>query len=114
MQVTDEMVEAALEGAGYIPNKDNRIWMRDALTAVLAKAWRPIEEAPRDSLRVSSETLILGHAEKKWIRFGRWYVQEKRWYYSGTNERSQYAQVRGDAPTHWIPLPEPPATKDGE
>lgn len=115
MQVTDEMVEAAWEAYDNAPGHfTNSELMRAALTAALAKAWRPIESAPRDTLRVSSETLILGHAEKKWIRFGKWYVQEKRWYYSGTNERSQYAQVRGDAPTHWMPLHEPPATKEGE
>lgn len=70
--------------------------------------WRQIETAPRDTSRVSSETLLLAHAERKWIRFGRWYVQERCWYYSGTNERSQYAQTRGDSPTHWMPLPAPP------
>lgn len=70
--------------------------------------WQPIKTAPLDTLKVCSETLILGHAEKKWIRFGKWYVQERCWYYSGTSERSQWAQVRGDAPTHWQPLPAPP------
>lgn len=70
--------------------------------------WNPIEFAPLDKLGVCSETLILAHREKRWIRFGKWYVQERCWYYSGTNERSQWAQVRGDAPTHWMPLPELP------
>jgi hypothetical protein len=69
--------------------------------------WEPIETAPRE-YKGSGPTLILGHCEKKWIRFGKWYVQESCWYYSGTNERSQYAQVRGDEPTHWMPLPELP------
>jgi hypothetical protein len=31
-----------------------------------------------------------------------------KWYYSGTNERSQYAQVEGDEPTHWMEMPEIP------
>ena len=70
--------------------------------------WQPIETAPRDGLKVTSHTFLLAHADEKWIRFGKWYVQEGCWYYSGTNERSQWAQVRGDAPTHWMPLPEPP------
>jgi hypothetical protein len=56
-------------------------------------------------------TMVLcGHSEKRWIRMGRYYGELKRWYYSGTNERSQWAQVEGDAPTHWMPLPAPPAT----
>lgn len=41
---------------------------------------------------------------------GKWYPQEGVWYYSGTNERSQWSQVRGDEPTHWMPLPKAPAT----
>ena len=43
MRVNDAMVEAALHGADYIPNDDNRIWMRAALTAALAEMWRPID-----------------------------------------------------------------------
>jgi len=82
--------------------------LRAALSAALAAAWRPINEADKDGMRVSSKTFILAHAEKKWIRFGKWYVQEGCWYYSGTSERSQWAQVRGDAPTHFMPLPSPP------
>ncbi len=70
--------------------------------------WQPIETMPKNGLKVTSHTFLLGHADKKWIRFGKWYVQEGCWYYSGTNERSQWAQVRGDEPTHWQPLPEPP------
>jgi hypothetical protein len=70
--------------------------------------WQPIETAPRDTYKVAGPTLILGHREKKWIRFGKWYVQEGCWYYSGTSERSQYAQVKGDEPTHWMPMPSAP------
>ena len=28
-----------------------------------------------------------------------------RWYYSGTNERSQYSETVGGEPTHWAPMP---------
>lgn len=55
-----------------------------------------------------TDHVMLGHSENKWIRFGRYDLTLKRWYYSGTNERSQWAQVEGDAPTHWMPLPSPP------
>lgn len=70
--------------------------------------WQPIETAPKDTFKVMGPWLLLAHREKKWVRFGRWYVQERNWYYSGTNERAQYAQVRGDAPTHWMMAPEAP------
>jgi hypothetical protein len=72
--------------------------------------WHPIETAALNGLKVTSNTLLLSHCEKKWVRFGKWYVQEGCWYYSGTNERSQWAQVRGDAPTHWMPMPKAPTT----
>ena len=67
--------------------------------------WRPIEEAPS---RGMGPQMILGHAEKKWIRFGWYYAACRKWYYSGTSERTQYAQVEGDAPTHFMPIPPPP------
>jgi hypothetical protein len=70
--------------------------------------WQPIDTAPRDTLKITGPTLILCHNEKRWIRFGKWYVQEGCWYYSGTSERSQYAQARGDEPTHWKPCPKLP------
>jgi hypothetical protein len=71
-------------------------------------AWQLIETYHSADQFVKVEHVLCGHAEKKWIRFGRYYPEMKRWYYSGTNERSQWAQVEGDAPTHWQPLPKPP------
>lgn len=70
--------------------------------------WRPltpaqlVAEHPRLPF---SPYYILGHIERKWIRFGRYYPACRRWYYSGTNERSQWAQAAGDEPTHWMPMP---------
>lgn len=65
--------------------------------------WQPIETAPANS------TLILGRQGRKWLRFGQFITRVGRWYYSGTNERMQYAEVsEDDVPTHWMPLPEPP------
>jgi len=70
-----------------------------------SRGWQPIETAPRDGTQITC-----GHDEKRWVRFGRFL--QNRWYYSGTSERSQYAQVEGDDPTHWQPLP-PPPSKEG-
>ncbi len=81
---------------------------RAALTAQPAapvSPWMPIETAPKDGMR---SHMLLCHDTKKWVRMGRYYSECRRWYYSGTNERSQYAQVEGDEPTHWMPLPAAP------
>lgn len=67
--------------------------------------WQPISTARKDL------PLILGHSEKRWIRFGRYISSHAAWYYSGTNERSQYSQRIGDEPTHWMPLPDPPTAQ---
>jgi hypothetical protein len=70
--------------------------------------WRPIETYHAADKFVKVQHILCGHSEGKWIRMGRYYPEMKRWYYSGTNERSQWAQVEGDEPTHWMPLPKPP------
>lgn len=75
-------------------------------------AWRPIEQYQSNHPGPYQPHVFCGHREKKWIRMGRFDVVQKRWYYSGTNERSQWAQVEGDAPTHFRPLPSPPAQGD--
>ena len=72
--------------------------------------WQPISTFPDDTKWQMATMVLLGHSEKRWIRMGRFYGELKRWYYSGTNERSQWAQVEGDAPTHWMPLQAPPVT----
>lgn len=73
--------------------------------------WMPIETYHTDAVRGPfTPHVFCGHSERKWIRMGRFDLGIKRWYYSGTNERSQYAQAEGDAPTHWQPLPKPPTS----
>jgi Protein of unknown function (DUF551) len=68
--------------------------------------WRPISTYDKSGLHVGWS--ILFNESDRWIRFG-WYFPEcKAWYYSGTNERAQFSSVRGDDPTHWMPIPEPP------
>lgn len=65
--------------------------------------WSPISEY------IKPHQVICCHKEEKWIRFGRQLPGHgSRWYYSGTNERNQYAQIEGDEPTHFIPMIELP------
>lgn len=68
--------------------------------------WKTIETFPYDKFFFH---YLLCNKEQKWIRFGKWYPQQKEWYYSGTNERSQWSQVKGDLPpTHWMEIPKVP------
>jgi hypothetical protein len=71
--------------------------------------WQPIETAPKD-VWARSTHILCAHDEKRWVRFGRYYGELKRWYYSGTNERTQWSEAPGDAPTHWAPFPTAPGT----
>lgn len=71
--------------------------------------WLPIETYKTDAIKGAfSPDVLCAHSEKRWRRFGRYYPTLKRWYYSGTDERSQWAQVEGDEPTHWQHIPELP------
>lgn len=73
----------------------------------MTDTWRPIAELDPIE-KAKGIHFILGHDEHGWIRFGRFYQHQGEWYYSGTNERSQYAQAKGDEPTHFMPMPKRP------
>lgn len=101
MQVNDAMVEAALRGADYIPNDDNRIWMRAALTAALAEMWRPIEEAEPNL------TYLLGWHDWRdhaWCMEVAPAIHGQR-FENGYSNVSQHGSA-----THFMPLPAPPKT----
>jgi hypothetical protein len=78
--------------------------MRAALTAALAKAWRPIEEAPDDV-----EVLVCGYACA-----GFYTTNAKKidgdWMLFVPDDDDFTAESSGH--THWMPLSEPPATKE--
>ena len=69
--------------------------------------WKPIETLVPE-VEIAKQYLLC-NKEKKWIRFGRKFTGHNEWYYSGTNERSQYAELTNDdLPTHWQEIPELP------
>lgn len=77
----------------------------------MSGGWQPIEAFVPVWVGPFSEQVLLAHAGKKWIRFGRVErvrAKQQRWYYSGTSERSQWSMTEGDAPTHWMPIPKLP------
>ena len=113
-------------------------WLVDALTAALAAAWRPISEAPRTGERIlvfydhesdpyhETETCLTpygAHSEGGGFLDGRgicvaqwvdgWHEPEAEygsgywmpgWWFAHHNGDAELAV----APTHWMPLPEPP------
>lgn len=107
---TIELVSASPETIRWL--KAARI-ARAAITAFQAEAWQPIETHKTDAIKGPySPHVLCAHSEHGWRRFGRYDLMLKRWYYSGTDERSQWAQVEGDEPTHWQHIPTlPPAPK---
>jgi len=67
--------------------------------------WHPIYTHRTDARKGPySPHVFCAHDDKRWIRMGRLDPVTGRWYYSGTNERSQWACVEGDEPTHWAPI----------
>lgn len=60
--------------------------------------WRPIESAPKDG------TPILTYCPQG-PKYGKWAVRQNVW----RDGAWQYSNQPYWPPTHWMPLPEPPA-----
>lgn len=114
MQVTDDMVRAALDAynevlsdlsdkadQGRMSLDDIReAGLRAALTAALAHMWRPIEEAE------PNRTYILGWSD--W-RDDKWITEVAPACHGRRNEVASSMSWHGSA-THFMPLPAPPKT----
>lgn len=103
MQITGEMVEAAWEAYDNAPGHfTNSELMRAAITAALAKAWRPIEEAKEDQWVLIIAFAPAAHGLPAIVRPCQWHPD------------AGFCVDELRTVTHWMPLPEPPATKEGE
>jgi hypothetical protein len=97
---SDAAVEAALHVWYYTPHATSvHDQMRAALIAADRAAWQPIETAPR-----SGEVVLLWAPDFDRPRTG--------WTYA--NDPWQDIRDSNAEPTHWRPLPAPPAQGDGE
>ncbi len=79
-----------------------------ALAEAAKPKWIPLAEYKLPDRFESAPCMWCYHAEQGWQRMGRYYAELGRWYYSGTNELSQWAQQPGEEPTHVMPLPAAP------
>lgn len=71
------------------------------------REWQPIETAPKDG------TAILVYTGSGWYVTA-WLQGDDTdagidWWYVDDNKHGPYP-LRGNSPTHWMPLPNPPAT----
>jgi hypothetical protein len=113
MTITDEMLQACRSALlDYLEDMTSTAFavrseartkcLRAILEAAERAAWQPI--ATYDPK--AHGHILCCHDTKHWTRFGICFPEVPgRWYYSGTSERSQYAQVEGDAPTHFRAMP---------
>lgn len=106
----DEMRDAALLAA-LQPDPDAR-------QADLAKTWQPIETAPKDGTRVMLWRGFISHGEWSEMIIAEWHDGEWLWPDPRENpsthgEWTDYDLIDGygdaSGPTHWMPLPTPPA-----
>lgn len=73
-----------------------------ALRSFVDGGWRPIETAPKD------ETEIVGHDQKTGTSHVTWADRWGDWY---DRDSHYYSEAPPFQPTHWMPLPTPPAVE---
>ena len=90
----------------------------EARHEALAKAWQPIETAPKDGTRVMLWRGFISHGEWSEMIIAEWHDGEWLWPDPRENpsthgEWTDYDLIDGygdaSGPTHWMPLPTPPA-----
>ena len=65
--------------------------------------WQPIETAPKDGTKL----LLCESVDENYIFVGSWSeTRNPKWY--GTNWYCVEYDAFNHAPTHWMPLPQPP------
>lgn len=65
--------------------------------------WQPIETAPKDGTEI-----IIGHDKKGWRTVARW-LDDGEGFFEVNNDPSDSWGWGSMMPTHWQPLPSPPA-----
>jgi hypothetical protein len=75
----------------------------EAVTAESGMEWQPIESAPKDGTEV-----LLG--AERWVYQGRYLPDSQEWFAINNDPNDYWG---GELlPTHWRPLPAPPAAKE--
>jgi hypothetical protein len=67
--------------------------------------WQPIETAPTDGTNVLIAEVSRGSLGEAYYDYN---ADQKRWYWANTGA-GDYPDPHEPSPTHWMPLPAPPA-----
>ena len=109
MQVTDAMVAAFCRANPH--HHDLSVdEIRAGIDAALAKAWMPIESAPRDRAVLVAAYIVPSAEAQRNGSQPAWHIDVGRAF--GTN-LDRWTNVLGEKPSRWMPLPLPPS-KEGE
>lgn len=109
MQVTDEMVRVACDAFEMAPRGSMDCAMCAALTAALAAMWRPITDEVKDG---RPGILFSPYAEDLNCKGGLTWISGG--YGKGAIHPGWRGESNKEAPTHFMPLPLPPAQKEVE
>lgn len=78
-------------------------------------AWQPIATAPRNGIRIRICQVTLQrmlyevpHHEAYW------HTDRMVWMVLANHKTREYVELRGESPTHWEPLEDPPAVATKE
>jgi len=74
----------------------------------MTNEWQPIETAPKDGKWVLVYVNAWGRHE-----FAVCFFRDDKWVYVDSNFEDINEDIEFGAPTHWMPLPEPPKDKNG-
>lgn len=86
-------------------------WIRweDYAAVLAASQWQPIETAPKDGLKVLVYDESYGLPQKAWFGKDRNDETYEGWLFGDGDDYSCGMYFTPINPTHWMPLPKPPA-----
>lgn len=75
--------------------------------------WQPIATAPRDGTRIRLCRVCLEQGLRDFPE-AYWHTDRLVWRVLANNKAREYVELRGESPTHWAPLEDPPAVATKE
>jgi hypothetical protein len=130
MTFSPKAIEAALDAFNGCKSSNDIDAMQAAFSAALAvdgvalQGWQPIESAPMDGTEIIGVYFRPEDGMFKETIYGPWTIAFERGKWRSSWDRSEVVSYMSDFgteykepdidPTHWMPLPAPPAASDRE